>query len=83
LKRAGSARDDLETVRTRPAESSPFGSKFVKRLNMTQRAITSDAMKRILTLTINPAIDASCSVETVPSPVALMGRVCHERERAG
>lgn len=36
-------------------------------------------MKRILTLTINPAIDASCSVETVfPDHKLRSGPVCHE-----
>src|ERR1051326_124173 len=39
----------------------------------------SDPMKRILTLTINPAIDASCSVETVfPDHKLRSGPVCHE-----
>ncbi|MGC2352242.1 MAG: 1-phosphofructokinase family hexose kinase [Candidatus Udaeobacter sp.] len=36
-------------------------------------------MKRILSLTINPAIDASCSVETVfPDHKLRCGPVCHE-----
>jgi 6-phosphofructokinase 2 len=39
----------------------------------------SESMKRILTLTINPAIDASCSVETVfPDHKLRSGPVYHE-----
>ena len=42
-------------------------------------AESSGTMKRILTLTINPAIDASCSVETVfPDHKLRSGPVCHE-----
>jgi 6-phosphofructokinase 2 len=40
---------------------------------------SAKAMKSILSLTINPAIDASCSVETVfPDHKLRCGPVCHE-----
>jgi 6-phosphofructokinase 2 len=42
-------------------------------------AESGEAMKTILSLTVNPAIDASCSVETVfPDHKLRSGPVCHE-----
>ena len=47
-------------------------------------AESGEAMKRILTLTINPAIDASCSVETVfPDHKLRSGPVYHEAGGGG
>jgi 6-phosphofructokinase 2 len=47
--------------------------------NIRQNAESGEAMKSILSLTINPAIDASCSVETLfPNHKLRSGPVCHE-----